>query len=394
VKLVQFGAGNIGRSFIGQLFSRSGWDVVFIDVNPAVVTLLNEKRAYTVVVKREGRTDERRVVGPVRAVDGRDAAAVSAEIANADLVATSVGKAALPKIIGVVASGLKARGALTPGRPLDIVIAENARGADDLIRSALRKELGDEYPLEATVGLVETSIGKMVPIMREEDLAVDPLQVFAEEYEELIVDGRGFRGPLPAVGGLKTVNDIRAYVDRKLFVHNLGHATTAYLGFAAESGVWLIADALALPQVERGARAAMMEAAEALLREYPAAYSRVELSDHIDDLLGRFKNRALADTVHRVGRDLYRKLDRDDRLVGAMLLCARRGLPFPSIAAAYRAALGFSARDENGRLFGEDARFRAELLPKGIEEVLRSASHLDPQNPTDAVVIDAIRAVI
>ena len=392
MKLLQFGAGNIGRSFMGALFSRAGWDVVFVDVNAAVVAALNQKRAYTVVIKREGKSDERRSVGPVRAVDGRNADAVAAEIADADLVSTSVGKAAFPKILPVIAAGLAEREKRFPGRPLDIIIAENARGADEFYWKTLAAALGPAYPLAERVGLVETSIGKMVPIMRAEDLAVDPLQVFAEEYEELILDGRGFRGAVPAVAGLKPVDDIRAYVDRKLFVHNLGHAATAYFGFAADPAAALIPDALALPGVEAAVRRAMGEAADALAAEYPAAFTRADLAAHVDDLLFRFKNRALGDTVHRVGRDLYRKLGREDRLVGAMLLCARRRLPFDGIAAAYRAALSFAAPDETGRLFPDDERFRREALPRGLAAVLREVSGLDGAAPADAAVIAAVAA--
>jgi len=391
MKIVQFGAGNIGRSFIGQLFARALWDVVFVDVNAAVVALLNEKRSYTVIVKREGRADERRIVGPVRAVDGRDASAVAAELADADLVSTSVGKGALPKIIPVIARGLAEREKRTPGRPLDLVIAENARGAVVLFRSALASELGPSYPLSALVGLVETSIGKMVPLMRAEDLADDPLQVFAEEYETLIMDGKAFRGPVPRIPGLHPVDDIRAYVDRKLFIHNLGHAAVAYLGYRADPSVVLLVDALRLPGITAGARAAMDEAADALAAEYPAAYSRAELAVHIDDLLFRFSNRALGDTVHRVGRDLYRKLDREDRLAGALLLLARRGLPSRAVAEAYRAALDFAAPDENGRLFPDDERFRRDELPKGTEAILRGVSMMDPAASADA---RAMRAVL
>ncbi len=392
MKLVQFGAGNIGRSFMGQLFVRAGWEVVFVDVNEAVVAALNGRRSYAVIIKREGQADERREVGPVRAVGGRNAAAVTEEIAGADLLATSVGKAAFPKILPVIAAGLAERERRFPGRPLDIVIAENARGADEVYRETLAAALGPSYPLEERVGLVETSIGKMVPIMRAEDLAVDPLQVFAEEYEELILDGQGFRGAVPAVAGLVPVDDIRAYVDRKLFVHNLGHAATAYFGYAADPSAVLIPDALALSGVEAAVRRAMGEAADALAAEYPAAYSRTDLAAHIDDLLFRFKNRALGDTVHRVGRDLYRKLGREDRLVGALLLCARRGLPFGGIAAAYRAALAFAAPDEKGLLFPEDERFRREALPRGLEAALRDVSGLNAADPTDAAVIAGVTA--
>jgi mannitol-1-phosphate 5-dehydrogenase len=240
------------------------------------------------------------------------------------------------------------------------------------------------------VGIAETSIGKMVPIMRQEDLASDPLLLYAEEYENLILDKTGFLGPLPDVKGLMFTEHIAAFVDRKLFIHNLGHAAAAYLGFRSDSSRSLLPDALSIPGVEAGARKAMEESARALLAEYPGAYTAEDLNHHIDDLLFRFKNRALGDTVHRVGRDLPRKLSRDDRITGAMLLAAKHGLPFDAAAEVYRAALEFAAPDEQGRLFPEDERFRAEILPLGRGAILKTVSALDPAIPADSSVIAAV----
>jgi len=45
-KMIQFGAGNIGRSFIGQLFSRSGYEVVFVDINKELIKEVNKKRVF------------------------------------------------------------------------------------------------------------------------------------------------------------------------------------------------------------------------------------------------------------------------------------------------------------------------------------------------------------
>ncbi|MGV3724844.1 MAG: mannitol-1-phosphate 5-dehydrogenase, partial [Actinomycetota bacterium] len=44
--IVQFGAGNIGRGFMGQLFTEAGFEVVFVDVVPEVVSALNQRREY------------------------------------------------------------------------------------------------------------------------------------------------------------------------------------------------------------------------------------------------------------------------------------------------------------------------------------------------------------
>ena len=67
-KMVQFGAGNIGRSFIGQLFSRSGYEVVFIDINKELVKELNKKRAYKLVIKRNELPDEIILIENIRAI--------------------------------------------------------------------------------------------------------------------------------------------------------------------------------------------------------------------------------------------------------------------------------------------------------------------------------------
>ncbi|MDR0599985.1 MAG: mannitol-1-phosphate 5-dehydrogenase [Treponema sp.] len=419
MKLLQFGAGNIGRSFLGRLFSAAGWEVVFADVDERLVSLLNERRYYTVAIKREGREDERRRVGPVRAIPGTDAALVVSELAGADMVSTSVGKNALESILPLIAGGLRERRRLYGDRPLDIIIAENAREAPGLFRAVLSRELAvpagspePAYPLEDLAGIVETSIGKMVPLMRARDLAADPLLLFAEEYESLIVDKRGFRGPIPRVKNLCPVEPIQAYVDRKLFIHNLGHAAAAYLGYRAYSrrgdgpgngappGTGAvpppagIPQVLALPGVEGEVREAMAEAAAALLKEYPGVFTSAGLGAHIEDLLSRFKNTALNDTVYRVGRDLPRKLGREDRLTGAMLLCAKQGLPFGAVARVYRAALDFACPGEDGALFPPDARFRealgGELTGTALDRVLREVSGLTGAAGADAAVREAL----
>lgn len=232
----------------------------------------------------------------------------------------------------------------------------------------------------------------MVPIMPREALEADPLQLFAEPYDSLILDGKGFAGAPPPLHGLKLVDDIAAYVDRKLFIHNMGHAASAYLGYREDPAITFVWQALELPGVASRVRAAMNESAAALSATYPAALSTRDLADHIDDLLSRFANRALGDTVHRVGRDLPRKLAREDRLIGACLLAAGRGLPFASIAEAVRASLLFKAADESGSLAKADADFHARYAEGDLPRVLREVSGLDPSAEPDRFVIEGIAA--
>ena len=50
-KAIQFGAGNIGRGFIGGLLSKAGYHVVFADVNQEIIDKINEDKKYTIFVK-------------------------------------------------------------------------------------------------------------------------------------------------------------------------------------------------------------------------------------------------------------------------------------------------------------------------------------------------------
>ena len=390
-RVLVFGAGNIGRSFIGQVFSRGGWKVTFVDVDRGLVAALNERGRYEVVIKQQGQSDGSIMVEGVDAIDGRDYGAVAAAVAGADCLATSVGKAALPLVLPPIAAGLALRGRRGPAGgaipPLDLILAENDREAVNTARDGLRALLPAGFPLAERLGLVETSIGKMVPIMRKDDLERDRLRVFAEAYNSLIVDGRGFLGELPDLPDLKPVDNILAYVDRKLFIHNLGHATVAWAAFARDPGLRLICEALDLDGIRDLARDAMREAAEALAVEYPDAYGRAELEKHIEDLLSRFANTALGDTVFRVGKDLPRKLHRSDRVVGAALLCERQGKPWDAVSSSFAAALGFRAADEDGQTFPADDSFHAFLEARGPRIVLAETCGLEDTDPLDRRVI-------
>ena len=87
---VMYGAGNIGRGFIGKVFSESGMDVVFIDVVQEVIDKLNEENEYPVrLVSNE--IDSEVIVKNASAVSGFDQSAVTEAIINADIMATAVG---------------------------------------------------------------------------------------------------------------------------------------------------------------------------------------------------------------------------------------------------------------------------------------------------------------
>jgi len=385
-KLVLFGAGKIGRSFIGQLFSRGGYEVVFIDIYKPVIDELNLRHNYNVVIK--GNVESVINIQNVRGVFAGDVVKVTAEIASARIIAVSVGLNGLKSTIQLIAKGLIKRFENTEASPLDIIIAENLRNAAEFMSLQLQEHLPEGYPLEERVGLIETSIGKMVPIMLKNDMEADVLQVFAESYNTLILDKLAFKNPIPLIEGLAPKKNMKAWVDRKLFIHNLGHATAAYLGFLAHPSCNYLYEVLSDYQLKEKVRNTMLQAANILLMKYPDEFTLESLTEHVDDLLIRFQNKTLGDTLFRVGCDLQRKLGAEDRIAGAIHLAREFKLPYDLILRSLVAGCHFKATDESGRTLQSDREFMA-IYAKGIKTVLTFVCGFDEINDSE-VILEAI----
>lgn len=341
-KFVMYGAGNIGRGFIGQLMSNAGYRIGFVDINKDVVGKLNTDGRYPVNVVTTEQNVEMYVENAY-GIDGTDIELVSDEIASCDLMATAIGVNVLKFIARPIALGIKKRYEKNAS-PLNIIICENLIGADEFLKGLVIKEVPEiaDY-IENQVGFVEASIGRMVPVMTDEKRAGNPLRVYVEPYNILPVDKAAFKGEIPQIENLYPFSPFNLFIQRKLFMHNMSHAICAYLGNLR--GYEYIYEAVADYDIRYVAYKALAEMA--------VAVSTVNGTDvqpliaHADNLLYRFKNQALGDTVARVGKDTKRKLGSNDRLVGALNLSLQSGHPCAYLCIGIAAGLLFAPEGDD-----------------------------------------------
>jgi mannitol-1-phosphate 5-dehydrogenase len=131
----------------------------------------------------------------------------------------------------------------------------------------------------------------------------------------------------------------------------------------------------------------MKQSAKALVLEYPNEFTENDLDLHIEDLINRFQNKALGDTVYRVGHDLRRKLNVDDRVGGAIKLAQRTGVPFDKLIEVFALGLLFRSKDESNQYYLDDLKFLEEFKMDAIK-VLTSICGFKVQ--TDNIIIKAI----
>ncbi len=353
--LLLFGAGKIGRSFIAQIFSLSGYQITFVEANRELVWLLNQRESYPVVIKSD--SVQTILIRNFRAIHIDEKEEIIDEIAKCELCAVSVGAVGFDSVSALLAEGITKRYHLTPHYPLDIILAENLRNAGIIFEKRVSELIGEKVPVQRFCGFIETSIGKMVPLLKEKDLNEDPLMVFAEPYNTLILDAEAFRNPVPLVEGLAAKKNMKAWVDRKLFIHNLGHASLAYLSWISNPTWKYTWECLENPNIRNDVRETMLESARILKALHPEIFEMRDLTDHIDDLLHRFANKALGDTVYRVGCDLPRKLGPEDRMIPVIRFGSRHNLPYQRVLKVLCAAVFFDAKDENGNRHPADEEF-------------------------------------
>ncbi|MFJ6653145.1 mannitol-1-phosphate 5-dehydrogenase [Microbacterium sp. NPDC091313] len=374
---VHFGAGNIGRGFVGLLLHQGGYELVFSDVAAPLVDAINAASEYTVHEVGEGGVDT--VVTGFRAINSAtDADALVEAIATAAVVTTAVGPTVLRFVAPHIVAGLGLRDPALA--PLQVMACENAIGATDLLREEMAASAGDGW--EAVSGravFANTAVDRIVPAQAPGG----GIDVTVEPFFEWAIERGPFGDTPPHIPGAHFVDDLTPYIERKLFTVNTGHATTAYFGAAA--GIERISDALADPAIAERVEAALRETSELLIVKHeldPATQHAYRAT-----ILRRFQNPALPDTVWRVGRQPLRKLSRHERFVGPAAEAVDRGLPVEALVAAMGAALAFDDAEDD-----QAVQLQRMLREQDAAEVTASVTGLEPQHPLFARVQELVAA--
>ncbi|WP_410512235.1 mannitol-1-phosphate 5-dehydrogenase [Paenibacillus sp. BR2-3] len=354
MKAVHFGAGNIGRGFIGLLLSQAGYEVCFVDVNEAFVSQLKLRGEYPVTLASEGQ--ETVTVTNVTALSSAtQAEEVIAAIAEADIVTTAVGVSILKHIAGAIAQGISKRLAVSSD-PLHVIACENAIGGSAQLKELVYAQLDEETrsKAEASVAFPNAAVDRIVPLQQHEDV----LKVVVEPFYEWVVDSSQMIPGYTPIEGVHYVDNLEPYIERKLFTVNTGHCSAAYLGFLR--GYETIQQAMADEELTSLVREVLMETGAVLVSKH--GFDQAEHTKYIEKNLERFRNPSLTDEVSRVGRSPIRKLSPNDRLVSPALQAYDLGLSYSALTRSMAAALLFNVQDDP-----EAVELQASIADIGVE---------------------------
>jgi mannitol-1-phosphate 5-dehydrogenase len=372
-RAVHFGAGNIGRGFIGLLLHQSGYHVTFLDVSETLINQLKTHRKYTVELVGDAVTSL--AVEDVDALHSvHDAQAVTQALLQADLITTAVGPSILPIVARQLVPVFETQALYKVNRLVNVIACENTIGGSTQIKHALMPLLSADAQAYVTayVGFPDAAVDRIVPNQHN----ADPLTVQVEPFYEWVVDAKAVKGDLKIVG-LHLSDKLEAYIERKLFTVNTGHATVAYAAYA--KGYATIREAMADDSVVDLANGVLQETGALLSAKH--GFGRDEQAAYIAKTLERFRNPYISDETVRVARSPLRKLSANDRFIKPLRECLDLKLPTEFLQKAIRLAMNYDfAGDPEAvklqELIVSQGRHKALLTISGFEVYLKAVTDI------------------
>jgi mannitol-1-phosphate 5-dehydrogenase len=358
---VHFGAGNIGRGFIGALFSQSGYHVTFVDIADQIISKLNEEKQYRVNLATDAH--ESMTIDNVSGLNNlTQENEVIEAIKNATYLTTAIGPNILPRIAPLMAKGLAER-VKSNSEKIYVIACENQISATELLKGYILESMDEETKakLEGQVYFFNSAVDRIVPIQNNQG----SLDVLVEPYYEWVVETTE---TIPPVEGMKIVPDLAPFIERKLFTVNTGHAVIAYLGYL--EGKETIDQTLEEKEIVNQVQATLGETGAYLIKEY--GLNPDEHQQYINKIINRFKNAYLNDGVTRVGRSPLRKLGPNDRLVRPAVQAQKADLSYTNLAKAIASVLLFDFKGDE-----EAVKLQDMIKEKGVRGTLSEVSGLD-----------------
>ena len=371
-KAIQFGAGKIGRGFIGALLSKAGYHVVFADVNTEIINKINSDKKYTIHVMDTICSEEEisNISGVISTSDE-----IYKEIVEAEIITTAVGPVVLPRIAPTIAKGIALRKEKGIKTYLNIIACENAIKASSQLEEEVKKYLNEEEIeyLKEFVGFPNCSVDRIVPPVKSENI----LDVVVENYYEWNVEKSAFKGEIPKIEGMNLVDNLMAYIERKLFTLNTGHAITAYFGYL--KGYETIEESIKDEVIYGFVKNAMIESGKGLIAKYN--FDEEAHYKYIYKIIDRFKNPYLKDDVARVGREPLRKLNENDRLIKPLITARGFNINTDNLLLGVGAALHYDNKEDS-----QSVQLQSLINEKGIKASLAEISKISG----DTDVLDKI----
>ncbi len=374
MKAVHFGAGNIGRGFIGEVLHKNGIEVVFVDIAEEIIDALNTRKEYEISLAAP--QEEMISINNVRGINNQfQPELVAEEIADADIVTTAIGPNILKYIAPLIAQGLQRRVEAGNDASLDIMACENMIGGSQKLKEYVFDDLSEpeKEQLDELAGFPNAAVDRIIPMQSHED----PLFVSVEPFSEWIVDETQMKNKALKLDGVHYVESLESFIERKLFSVNTGHATVAYT--AKMYGYETIKEGIEDERVLAQLKAVLEETGQLLIDKWE--FNPTEHKAYQETIIDRFRNPYISDDVVRVGRTPIRKLGYTERFISPIRELKSRGLSYDALLDTVGMIFHYDDPEDK-----ESVTLQSMLEEQPLDEVIQEVTGVKEKDLVEAIV--------
>ncbi|WGI36628.1 mannitol-1-phosphate 5-dehydrogenase [Mesomycoplasma lagogenitalium] len=204
ISVLHFGAGNIGRGLIANIYKQNDVKIYFIDTNKEVVDKLNQLKKYQII---NVETNEKIEINDFKAIWSNEEKKIVDLINEVNIVSTSIQSNNLVYIQKYFQKADKSK-------KKDIYCFENGNKISEQFKKSLN--------LNSNWNFINVSIDCIIPqVINDEKMTV-----YVENYFEIIAQNNCYY----KLKLIKYVDQIDPYIIRKLVLINGLHSAIGYLG--------------------------------------------------------------------------------------------------------------------------------------------------------------------
>ena len=322
-KVLLFGAGASARGHLTpRMLDFCPCHITYIDKDKTLVDTLKNRSFEVVQLGLDG-NDRICTVDDFEIYHSSEQNEIDRAFADADIVLTCVIAENLDDVSAKLAAAIEHFATTRPDKKLNVVACENLNHASSLLKELTIKRLSKKAAeiCGNQIAFPDAVISRVVPIPK------NPLRIICEDYNEWYADKNAWLGEHSVAPFIGISDRLDALLERKLWIHNGGHATLAYAAW--HKGFRYIHEAVQDSGIAEFATDAMREIGDCIICKH--GFDTDEIREYEAELGKRGAIAEMKDEVRRVIRDPIRKLGIKDRLMGPLIYAYENGMKCDSL---------------------------------------------------------------
>ena len=314
-KILIYGAGAIGRGYLPWVFKPDSFRYSFVERNEKIRSLLNSSKKYTSYMTSNKKYDSQDFHLDICFKPGEELEFID----DFDAILIAVGPRNFPELIPNFV-----------GKTVPIICFEN----NSQLSEEMKLKTGNENVVFGIPDVITSNTAS------DELLLKDELSIITENGECFIDEKvKNLGGDCQYINSEELDKQWKA----KLYIHNTTHCIAAYFGNVI--GAKYLHNSMESSSVKKIVESAMIEVKNMLKKKYNIQSDFLDF--YANKELQRFSNKLLCDPISRVAREPFRKLAKNERLIGAASLCLSVGIIPINLIKGIMAAFCFDKKEDN-----------------------------------------------